>query len=157
MSEPANAPPDPVNVRLAQYLCSRREAIILEWLDRVRADPKIPTDSMTTVQVKDHVPNLFDDLADTLRIYRSSGLENQAQKDCESHVGARWKEGYSLPELLREIKHLRTVLIYHLLAFEELNPDFGMVPRLFAIYTVHGFLDNMVIDATEEFLELERG
>src|SRR5687767_7637547 len=125
MTSPAAPSPEPVNVRLASYLCERREAIVLEWLDRVRADAKISNDFMSTLQVRDHVPNLFDDLADTLRDYPGGSADAQSQKDGEAHGDARWKEGYSLPEVLREIKHLRAVLVHHLAAFEDLNPDFG--------------------------------
>jgi hypothetical protein len=152
------APPSPssapVNVRFAAYLSDRREVIILEWLDRIRADAKIPNESMTTLQLRDHVPNLFDDLAETLRAYPNNSADAQSQKDGEAHGDTRWKEGYSLSEVMREIKHLRAVLVHHILAFEDLNPDFGLVPRLFATSTVHTFLDDLVLDAIETFAEL---
>jgi hypothetical protein len=154
MPEAAATLADPVNVRLACYLCDRREEIVLEWLDRVRADPKIANDSMTTLQVRDHVPNLFDDLAETLRSYPGTGTAEQSQRDGDAHGSTRWKEGYSLPEVLREIKHLRAVLVHHLAAFEDLNSDFGLVPRLFATTTLHAFLDNLSLDASEMFAEL---
>ncbi len=152
---PDHEPPaDTVNVRLAGYLCEHREGIILEWLDRVLADPKIATDSMTTGMLKDHVPSLFDDLADTLREYGNEAVAGRAARDADSHGSTRWKEGYSLSELLREIKHLRTVLIHHLLAFEDQHPDFGLAPRLYAVATVHAFIDDMAIRGAEEFGEL---
>jgi hypothetical protein len=151
--EPKAAHPDSVNARLASYLCEHREPIMLEWLDRVRADREIPTGGLTTAQLKDHVPHLFNDLADTLRLYGSEAVAARSEEDAETHGDTRWEQGYELPDLLREIKHLRTILIYHLLAFEELNPDFGMVPRLFALSTLHRFLDNMAIDATVEFVK----
>jgi hypothetical protein len=147
-------PADSVNVRLAAYLCQRRELIMLEWLDRVRADPKLANDSMTTLQVRDHVPSLFDDLADTLRTYPGTETTVRARKDAEAHGVTRWKEGYSLAEVLREIKHLRAVLIHHLAAYEDLNPEFGLVPRLFATSTIHAFLDELGLEAAETFAEL---
>jgi hypothetical protein len=153
-TSPAASSPESVNVRLASYLCERREVIMLDWLDRLRADPKIANDSMTTLQGRDHVPNLFDDLAETLRLYPRTSTAEQSHKDGEEHGSTRWKEGYSLPEVLREIKHLRAVLVHHLAAFEELNPDFGLVPRLFATSMIHAFFDNLALDATERFAEL---
>ena len=48
--------------------------------------------------------------------------------------------------------HLRAILIYHLRQFEDLNPEFGMASRLFVSTTLHCFLDEMAIDATEEYL-----
>lgn len=148
--------PESVNARLAAYLSEHQDGILLEWLDRVKADPTIPSESLTTVQIKDHVPHLFRDLEETLRHYGSEAVADKSADDAETHGETRWEQGYELSELLREIKHLRTILIYHLLAFEEIHPDFGAVSRLFAISTLHQFLDDMAIGATEEFVESQK-
>lgn len=145
-----------VNGRLAAYLSEHQEGILLEWLDRVKADPAIPSESLTAGQLKDHVPHLFRDLAETLRQYGSKAVADKSADDAETHGEMRWEQGYELSELLREIKHLRTILIYHLLAFEEIHPDFGAVSRLFAISTLHQFLDDMAIGATEEFVKAQK-
>ena len=54
--------------------------------------------------------------------------------------------------MLRELMHLRTILIYHMRNFEDLNPEFGMVSRLFISTTLHRFIDEMMIDAAEAYL-----
>jgi hypothetical protein len=146
------AHPDSVNGRLAKALDSQRDDIINEWLDRVRADPVIPTDSMTLTQVRDHLPHLFDDLTDTLSRYGSDIVAEQSEKDGEKHGSERWQQGFELPEMLRELMHLRSILIQRLNLFEADNEDFGMASRLFVTTTLHGFLDRMGINATEEFL-----
>ncbi len=145
--------PDSVNGRLADYLATKKEAIIAEWLERVRADPAIvPTETLNTIALRNHLPEIFDDLTDTLRRYGSESVAVQAVSDAAEHGATRLRQGYELPEMLRELKLLRTVLIFHLRVFEDLNPDDGMVARLFISTTLHGFLDEMAIDATEEYL-----
>lgn len=153
LSEPEKkAHPESVNGRLARTLDSQRSEVIGEWLTRVRKDPLIPTDSLTLDQVRDHLPQLFDDLTDTLRRYGDAEVADQSEKDGEEHGAARWQQGFQLPEMLRELMHLRAILIHRLGLFEEHNEDFGMVARLFVTTTLHGFLDRMGINATEQFL-----
>jgi hypothetical protein len=147
------AHPDSVNGRLADFLTTAKEAIITEWLERVRADPAIiSTEVLSTVALKNHLPQIFDDLIETLRRYGCEVVAGQAVKDAEEHGATRMRQGYGLPEMLRELMHLRTILIYHLRAFEDMNPDDGMAARLFTATTLHSFLDKMAIDATEEYL-----
>ena len=123
-----------------------------EWLERVRNDPAIPTGTLTTAALKDHLPQLFNDLTETLRRYGSEPVAEQSEKDAETHGAVRWQQGYDVAELLREIKHLRAILIYHLSVFEETNQEFGMGARLFVASTLHRFLDELGIDATTQFL-----
>jgi len=146
------AHPDSVNGRLARSLDLQRNDIINEWLEKVGNDPTIPTDSLTLEQVRDHLPELFDDLTETLSRYGSEVVAEQAEKDGEEHGAARWQQGFQLPEMLRELMHLRAILIHRLGLFESSNEDFGMVARLFVTTTLHGFLDRMGINATEQFL-----
>lgn len=152
MPTESNAHPNSVNGRLADNLDAQREAIVNEWLTRVRGDSTIPTDSLTTPQLKDHLPQLFDDLVSTLRRYGSEAVAEKSESDGEEHGATRWQQGFELPEMLRELMHLRTILIYHLRVFEEHNEDFGMAARLFVSSTLHRFLDEMGIDATKQFL-----
>ncbi len=147
------AHPDSVNGRLAKSLESQREDIINEWLEKVRKDPEIPTDSLTWEQVRDHIPQLFDDLTGTLDRYGSDVVAEKAEKDGEEHGAARWEQGFELPEMLRELMHLRCILINRLGLFESKNEDFGMVARLFVTTTLHRFIDKMAINATEQFME----
>lgn len=151
-SESEEAHPESVNGRLAKTLNLQRVEIINEWLIRVGKDPLIPTESLTLEQVRDHLPQLFDDLTKTLSRYGDTGVAEQSERDGEEHGAARWQQGFQLPEMLRELMHLRAILIRRMGHFEENNEDFGMVARLFVTTTLHGFLDRMGINATEQFL-----
>jgi hypothetical protein len=152
----AIADPDSVNGRLADFLCTRKEEMIRAWIEHVHTDASIPAEGLTTNQLRDHLPRLFDDLADSLRSYGTDHVAAQVAKDAAKHGSERWQQGYDVAQVLREIMHLRGVFIYHLRIFEELNADFGMAARLFANATVHRFLDEISIAATEQFLASQR-
>lgn len=149
----SEADPNSINGGLADHLCTHKEEILNDWRERVRGDAAIvATRSLNTAALTNHLPEIFDDLTATLRRYGSETVAEQATKDAEEHGATRHQQGYELPELLRELMHLRAILIYHLRHFEDLHPDFGMASRLFVSTTLHRFLDEMAIDATEEYL-----
>jgi hypothetical protein len=146
------AHPDSINSRFADNLAQNKEEIINEWLDRVRKDSTIPTETLDTVALKNHMPQLFDDLLKTLRFYGSKEVAEQSVKDAEGHGATRWRQGCDIIAILREIKHLRAVFIYHLRVFEELHDNFGLSERFFISSTLHGFLDDLAIHAGQQFL-----
>ena len=156
MSKLSEPEADSVNARLAEFLCGRKEEMIRSWMGRVQADRAIPAESLTTNQLRDNLPRLFDDLADTVRRYGSDDIADRTAKDAEKHGAERWLQGFELPQLLREIMHLRAVFIFHLRIFEEQHVDFGSAARLYAHSTVHEFLDGLGIDATEQFLASDK-
>ncbi len=153
MTSPTDAITGSVNADLADYLCEHKQDIIGEWRERVCADGAIkPSKSLNTAALTNRLPYIFDDLNVTLRRYRSTLNSEQAVKDAREHGATRWRQGYELSEVMRELKHLRSILIYHLHFFESRHPENGMAANLFVSTIVHRFLDEMVIETTEEFL-----
>lgn len=156
MKTTPQADPESVNHQLAEFLLERREEIIRAWVERVEADPAIHSESLSRRQLRDHLPQLFDDMAEALRAYGSQPSRDRFSRDADKHGVQRWEQGYQMPELLREVMHLRAVFIYHLRVFEESHAEFGSAAQLFAHSTVHGFLDELGIDGAEQFLRLEK-
>ena len=156
MPPETEAHPESINGRLVDYLIAQKDAILTEWQARVRGDPSILlTETLNAVALKNRLPDIFDDLTDTLRRYGSETVAEQTVKDAEQHGATRLRQSYELSEMLRELKHLRAILIDRLRAFDELNPDDGMAARKFTSTTLHGFLDEMSIKATEEYVSLQ--
>lgn len=157
MISPAASPssavvPASVNIQLADHLSAQKEAIITDWLARVRGDAAImATESLNTLALKNHLPEIFDDLTNTLRLYGSEVIAQKSVKDAEEHGATRLRQGYELPEMLRELMHLRSILIYHLRQFEDLHAEFGVASCVFISNTLHRFIDEMMIDAAEEY------
>lgn len=151
------AHPSSINGGLADHLTANRGEILTEWRQRARSDVRVAAaDSLESAALNDHLPHILDDLITSLRRYGSEVIAEKSVRDAEEHGATRWRQGYDLPEVLVELMHFRAVLIYHLRVFEDSNPDFGMISRLFVSTTMHRFLDQMGIDATVEFLTLQR-
>lgn len=145
--------PGSVNGDLADYLEKRKEEVMSEWRKRVRSDAAIlPSKSLNPAALSNHLPQIFESLCGTLRRHQSQAFSEQALLDAREHGAIRWRQGYELSEVMRELKHLRSILIYHQRAFEDLHPDNGMVANLFISTILHRFLDEMVIDVTREYL-----
>ena len=150
---PPEAPPASVNVQLSDYLGTQKEVILNEWMVRVHGDASIlASENLNNVALKNHLPEVFENLVKTLRFYGSEVVAEKSLKDAEEHGATRLSQGYELPEMLRELMHLRAILIYHLRQFEGLHPEFGATSALFISATMHRFIDEMMIDATEEYL-----
>src|SRR4051794_7733246 len=53
---------------LAAFLSKERDAVVQEWISAVRRDRTIPTaENLTVRQLRDHMPEVFDRLAEVLR------------------------------------------------------------------------------------------
>ena len=120
-SEPSTCPKG-VLPRFARFLCQHREEITDAWIDAVRRNPKVgSSDGLDYQALADHLPVLFDDLADLLR---GEAVDAQVARDAESHGAHRWQQDYSLREVVQELGIVcRLVLQRGLDAFEDENPD----------------------------------
>jgi hypothetical protein len=145
-----------VSSLLANYMASQKDAIIKEWAAQVRKDAAVPTDNMAALAIVEHVPPIFDAIVHALRKHRTDITMEQIRQSTATHIITRWQQNYSLPAVLREVSLLRTVFIYHLRLFEELHPDFVLAERFFASATINSMLDEVGMDATDQFLKLTR-
>lgn len=147
---PAN--PDNPGCLLGRCLHSGREALLREWLDRVIKDPAIPTDSLSPEQVGVHFPGFIHELTDTLMNARSHGERGDHGGDGFQYGAARWKQGFLLAEMLRELTHLRCIVIERVVRFEGGDGGLGTMEMLLVTDTVHRFVDRMGIAAITHFL-----
>ncbi len=145
-----------VNARLATHLSDQKEAILHEFLNRLRRSTEIETDALTVPELRNHAPKIVDDLVRELRQYKNKDAAQQTSKDAAIHGATRWRQGFDLHGLLRECSQFRAIFIYHLRIFEETNPDFGFTERYFADATMHRILDDVTIDAAQQFLAIQR-
>jgi len=143
-----------IGCRLSDFLADRRQQILEEWMDNVRADPAVPAaDELNLGQLKDHVPQLLDDLNQTLCDAFNPEIKKHAAWRAATHGHIRWEQKYDISQLIREIANLRTVLIYHIAEFrDERVPNLGGRLGLFATVVVHSFLDRLIRNSIEQFL-----
>jgi signal transduction histidine kinase len=136
------------------FVLSHREEILQSWIAAVDREPKIPaSDKLTYTQLLDHLPELCSELAALLGQPHAEGIKKEAKRDAKAHGWKRWRQGYKLDELIREICLVRRDFIENWLsAFTLTNPDFDINAQNGARRVVERFFDNVIIEATVQFV-----
>ena len=126
-SLPMISPPEPrstsenVPPAFAAFLSNQREPITRKWIEAVRREPALPAaKDLSDEELSDHLPKLFEDLAATLS---GAPVTDEARRDAEAHGEHRWRQHYSLEEVLLELGIVsRHVLAHGLDAFADAHP-----------------------------------
>jgi hypothetical protein len=145
----------PVSNRLADYICAHRDEITELWINAVHRNPEIgSSENLTFRELVDHLPDLFDDLANRLRYAGSEKPKVEAERHSQEHGSHRWRQGYALDELLREIGIIRcTVFLDCVSKFGDENPEFTGEVRHEAKQVIHRFFNEMTIGSAQQFVE----
>jgi signal transduction histidine kinase len=111
---------------LADYLTSRRAAILEAWRNAIKRDPALMTgESLPRHQLFDHIPAM---LATFERELRNSPAGEEAlatdaaQESAAAHGLQRWQQGYDLREVTRELGKLNECVVGELDGYTAANP-----------------------------------
>jgi signal transduction histidine kinase len=134
---------------------AHREQILQSWIAAVDQNPNISTsDNLTYTQLLDHLPELCTELAALLKQPDAQEIKREARQDARAHGWKRWRQGYKLEELIREICLIRRNFIdTWLKAFAATNVRFDVDAQNAARRVVECFFDNVIIEATLQFVE----
>jgi signal transduction histidine kinase len=132
-----------------------QEQILQSWIAAVDKHPNISTsDKLTYTQLLDHLPELCKELAALLKQPDAQHIKREAKQDARAHGWKRWRQGYRLEELIGEICLIRRDFVdTWLKAFAATNADFDVDAQSAARRVVESFFDNVIIDATVQFVE----
>lgn len=139
---------------LAAALRENREQLLHEWLGTLRIGMEKPGAVLTGAELRDHFAELLDDLCRQLEAPLTEAPELSALRHAESHGDLRWSQGYDLPELIREIAALRTVLVAAVVAHGHTR--FSLHELSLANIVVHRFFDALVVESAAFFAALSR-
>jgi signal transduction histidine kinase len=112
---------------LARYLAGRRSAILAAWQGAIKRDPALTTgESLPRVQLLDHIPSMLATFEHALE--RAPGAAAEAgsepgQAPAAAHGLQRWRQGYDLREVTRELGKLNECVIAELDAYTMANPS----------------------------------
>ncbi|HWM91480.1 MAG TPA: HAMP domain-containing sensor histidine kinase [Thermoanaerobaculia bacterium] len=118
---------------LASYLALRRDALIEAWEKAVGDDPELKTaSSLSITHFRDLMPEVLKSFEDRLSStgFDESALESEEQERVIEHGVHRWKQGYSLHELVREWHHLQVCVLEELERYGVAHP--GVEPDTMA-------------------------
>ncbi|MHA3773891.1 sensor histidine kinase [Verrucomicrobiota bacterium sgz303538] len=150
--------PEDYLAELADHLCKHQAGIISEWLVRVQNDQQIPaSDRISPLQLRDHLPELLEELAALLIKPDSVRAANQADATARVHGSCRWQQGYDLAEVLKELAQFRTVLMHCLHEFEVKQPGFAGKAKSTALSRLHFLLDDLIAASVNQFVSQQEG
>jgi signal transduction histidine kinase len=111
---------------LARHLRARRDAILQAWQGAIKRDPTITTgDSLPRVQILDHIPSILSTFERALDGPAEDAVEHGAeagQEPAAAHGLQRWRQGYDLREVTRELGKLNECVVAELDQYTVLNP-----------------------------------
>lgn len=111
--------------RLAETLRDQREVLTNRWIKSELRDTGIGhCDALTYEQLADHIPVILDQICYLLESEHLNDVEVAIERDATEHGHWRWKQGYRLDELIRELDLFRRVLSAAIATFAEVNHDF---------------------------------
>lgn len=140
---------------LTVLLRDRKQAVLQQWMERMRADPQMPlARKLEESELRDYVPMLIDELVDSLAASTKEGQPTGASgpqigggQVAKEHVRHRFAHGYTLTEELRELAHVRAAIV-DLCARENVVLE-GEEGQL-----VHSAIDEVMITAAVEMEQL---
>lgn len=95
------------------------------WMKAVFHDAELTeSDRLTYEQLADHIPNILDEICGVLENQDLDHAEGAIERDARQHGKLRWKQGYRIDELVRELDLFRQMLTGAIVEFSEAQPYF---------------------------------
>ncbi|MGF6771635.1 signal transduction histidine kinase [Paraburkholderia sp. GAS199] len=109
----------------AAQLRLRQVDLTERWMKAVFHDAELTeSDRLTYEQLADHIPNILDEICSVLEHQDLDHAEPAIERDARLHGELRWKQGYRIDELVRELDLFRQMLTGAIVEFSENRPFF---------------------------------
>lgn len=140
---------------LADYLLAHREEIIGEWLRGVERNPHISSFHLLRYkELVDHLPKLFENLAELLRSPHSNPPWSEISRDARVHGKHRWRQGFRLEEVIQEATILRDIFFDKWVdMFAREVPQFDGNAREAAEDIIQQAVNDIFTESAEQFVE----
>ncbi|MBV9774842.1 MAG: RsbRD N-terminal domain-containing protein [Gemmatimonadetes bacterium] len=125
---------------------SGREEILRDWVERVRDNQAVQSgQALSEPLLLDHMPQLFDAIADRLTVGRS---RQDAEQFAAIHGFARRLSGYNIAETVLELLMFRRAIWAHLTAVGARAEG-----AYAAMEQIDGMVDRAVLSSLQAFLD----
>ncbi|HEV2707396.1 MAG TPA: RsbRD N-terminal domain-containing protein [Pyrinomonadaceae bacterium] len=140
---------------ISRLLQNGRETIVRAWTEKVTSDRRVRSDEqLTYLQLVDHIPQIVEELQQALATERADGARMLEQG--REHGRQRWRQGYELKEVVRELTLLRATLLEFLDAYRGAIPAHSSEKFLQSYRKITGFMDEELYKTVEAYLEAPR-
>ncbi len=97
--------------KFADFVRDQRTRLTEQWMKTVFGDVDlVEADKLTYQQLADHLPEILEGLCRALDVEDLERVEPAIERDARQHGIVRWRQGYRIEELVRELDLFHQVL-----------------------------------------------
>ena len=139
---------------IRRLLKNGQETIVRTWTEKVTADRRISSDErLSYLQLVDHIPQIVEELHDALGEVRESAPMLQQGRE---HGRQRWRQGYELKEVVRELTLLRVTLVEFIELYRGALPPRPPEELTRSFHRINVFMDDEIYRTVEAYLDASR-
>jgi signal transduction histidine kinase len=152
---------------LAEHMKSRREAVLQAWQAAVKKDPDLTSgDALPRGQLFDHIPALLLAFERELGKSPAAGVaaaagaaeaaKGAAQEPAAAHGLQRWRQGYDLREVTRELGKLNECVVAELDNYTAANPSISHAATATARRLWAALCSTGIEESVAQYFELQQ-
>lgn len=131
-----------------------QETIVRTWTEKVTADRRVSSDErLSYLQLVDHIPQIVEELHDALG---NGAAEAAVLYQGREHGRQRWRQGYELKEVVRELTLLRVTLVEFIELYRGALPVRAPEELTRSFHRINIFMDDEIYRTVEAYLDASR-
>lgn len=135
---------------ITRLLSSGSEQILRTWSEKVMSDRRVQSDAqLSYVQLIDHIPQIIEELKHAM----ATSAPEESLKEANNHGRQRWRQGYELKEVIRELILLRATLLEFLETYRGAMRQHNLEQLTRAYRQINCFMDEELYKTVEAYLE----
>lgn len=139
---------------IRRLLKNGQETIVRTWTEKVTADRRVESDErLSYLQLVDHIPQIVEELHDALGDANGRG---SALIQGREHGRQRWRQGYELKEVVRELTLLRVTLFEFIELYRGALPPRPPEELTRSFHRINLFLDDEIYRTVEAYLDASK-
>jgi len=136
---------------ISRLLRTGQETIVRDWTEKVTTDRRINSDArLSYIQLIDHVPEIVEELQ---RAIVRGEREAPMMSEGREHGRQRWRQGYELKEVVRELTLLRATLVEFLERYRGALPLSAPDELTRSFNRINLFMDDEIYKTVEAYLD----
>ena len=136
---------------ISRLLKTGQETIVRDWTEKVTSDRRINSDArLSYLQLIDHIPQIVEELQQAIA---RGERESRMLREGSEHGRQRWRQGYELKEVVRELTLLRATLVEFLERYSGALPARTPEEITRSLNHINLFMDDEIYRTVEAFLD----
>jgi hypothetical protein len=136
---------------IRRLLKNGQETIVRTWTEKVTADRRVNSDErLSYLQLVDHIPQIVEELHEALGAVNG---ERVVLTEGREHGRQRWRQGYELKEVVRELTLLRVTLVEFIELYRGALPPRPTEELTLSFHRINIFMDDEIYRTVEAYLD----